>query len=164
MQEDSKEPQLQPVTVKGKAFLERELKRLLSKDRTAVIAAIEVARALGDLKENAEYHAAKEQQSLIMARIDYIKGVLGSAEVIEPSSLSLPHIAFGSTVTLCDLDKDEEVTYQVVGIDESDIKKGKLSYNSPLARALIGKRVGDEVGVKTPKGHASYEVSSIQYI
>ena len=152
-----------PVTVLGKKMLEEELKQLLSVERPAVLQAIEVARAHGDLRENAEYHAAKERQSFISGRIDYIKGVLASSTVIDPSTIKVGHIAFGATVELLDQEKDEQVRYQIVGIDESDIAKKKISIASPLARALVGKKEGDEVVVKTPKGTTTYEVSSVAY-
>lgn len=153
----------QPITVLGKKLLEDELKQLLSVERPAVIQAIEVARAHGDLRENAEYHAAKERQGFISARIDYIKGVLASSTVIDPSTLNVAHIAFGATVTIVDVDKGDEVTYQIVGVDEADIAKRKISISSPLARALVGKKEGDEVVVRTPKGNTTYEIAQISY-
>jgi transcription elongation factor GreA len=153
-----------PITVLGKKLLEDELKQLLSVDRPAVLQAIEVARGHGDLRENAEYHAAKERQAFMSGRIDYIKGVLASSTVIDPKAIKVSHIAFGATLTLIDQDKDEEVRYQIVGIDESDIAKRKISIASPLARALVGKKEGDEVVVKTPKGTTTYEVCSIEYL
>lgn len=152
-----------PITAKGKEQLNEELKKLLSEDRPAVVKAIEEARDHGDLKENAEYHAAKERQGFIEARIKHLKAVIASAQVIDPAELNYEHIVFGATVELVDIDSEEEKTYQIVGEDEADIAKGKISINSPLARALIGKHEGDEVDVRTPKGKTSYEVGKIQY-
>lgn len=167
MDDDTREAspvsQTQPITLRGKRLLEDELKQLLSVERPGNVAAIEAARALGDLRENAEYHAAKERQSFINARIDYIKGALASATVIDPGTLRVEHIAFGATVTLIDLERDEEVCYQIVGVDESDIAQGRISIGSPLARALVGKRGGDEVVVRTPKGSTNYEVTKVEY-
>lgn len=151
-----------PVTVEGKRALEDELKRLLTVERPAVIQAIEVARAHGDLKENAEYAAAKEKQSFVEGRIQYINSVI-SAQVIDPSTLNYPHIVFGATVTLEDLDSGNEVTYKIVGVDEADISKHKISIASPIARALIGKKKGDEVKVTTPKGSTNFEIRGIEY-
>lgn len=154
----------QPITVLGKKLLEDELKQLLSVERPANIQAIETARAHGDLRENAEYHAAKERQGFITARIDYIKAAIASSTVIDPSTLNVSHVAFGATVTLVDGDSGEEVTYQIVGIDEADIAKRKISISSPVARALVGKKTGDEVVVRTPKGSTTFEVTQIAYV
>lgn len=151
-----------PVTVEGKRALEEELKRLLTIERPSVIQAIEVARAHGDLKENAEYAAAKERQSFLEGRIQHINAMLG-AQVIDPSTLNYPHIVFGATVKLMDVDAGQEVTYKIVGVDEADISKHKISIASPIARALIGKKKGDEVTVTTPKGSAVYEICGIEY-
>ena len=152
-----------PVTVEGKKKLEEELKRLLSVDRPTVIQAIETARAHGDLKENAEYAAAKEQQSFIEGRIQHINAVIASAQVIDPKTLNYPHVVFGATVSLEDSDSGQEVTYSIVGIDEADISKNKISIASPIARALIGKKAGDEVKVTTPRGSVGYEIKTISY-
>lgn len=152
-----------PLTLEGKRMLEEELKHLLTVERPANIDAIEAARLLGDLRENAEYHAAKERQSFINARIEYIKGTLAGATVIDPTSLNLEHIAFGATVTLLDTEKDEEVIYKIVGVDEADVTKRKISISSPLARALVGKKEGNEVVVRTPKGSCDYEIIKIEY-
>lgn len=152
-----------PVTVLGKEMLNEELKKLLSEDRPAVVKAIEEARDHGDLKENAEYHAAKEKQGFIEARIKHLKAVIASAQVIDPSQLNYEHVVFGATVELVDLDTDEEKKFQIVGEDEADINKGKISINSPLARAMIGKSEGDEIKVKTPKGQTTYELSKVEY-
>ena len=152
-----------PITVEGKRLLEEELKRLLSVERPAVIASIEEARAHGDLRENAEYHAAKEKQGFIEGRIQYISAVLAAAQVIDPSKLTVGHIVFGACVELDDLDSGNALTYTIVGVDEADITKNKISVASPIARALIGKKVGEEVAVITPKGKISYEVRAIHY-
>lgn len=152
-----------PVTVEGKKMLEEELKRLLTVDRPNVIKAIEEARAHGDLKENAEYAAAKEKQSFIEGRIQHINGVINGAQVIDPTNLNYAHIVFGATVTMEDTNTGNEVTYKIVGIDEADITKNKISIASPIARAIIGKKKGDEVQVKTPRGSSSYEICGIQY-
>jgi len=152
-----------PVTVEGKAKLEEELKRLLSVDRPTVIQAIEVARAHGDLKENAEYAAAKEQQSFIEGRIQYINSIITGAQVIDVKSLNYPHIVFGATVTMEDTDSGNETTYSIVGVDEADISKNKISIASPIARGLIGKKVGEEARVTTPKGITTFEIKKISY-
>ncbi len=152
-----------PITVEGKAQLEAELKNLLSVERPAVIAAIEEARAHGDLKENAEYAAAKEKQGFIEGRIQHINGVISGAQVIDPSTLNYPHIVFGATVQLNDVETGNEVTYKIVGMDEADVTKNKISIGSPIARALIGKKKGDEVKVTTPKGGITYEICGVEY-
>ncbi|EPX84200.1 transcription elongation factor GreA [Rubellimicrobium thermophilum DSM 16684] len=151
-----------PLTRQGYEKLEEELKRLKSVDRPEIIAAIAEARAHGDLSENAEYHSAKEKQSFIEGRIKELEGVLSLAEVIDPAKLSGP-IKFGATVTLVDEDSEEERTYQIVGEYEADIEGGTLNIRSPLARALIGKGVGDSVEVRTPGGEKSYEVIAVRY-
>jgi transcription elongation factor GreA len=152
-----------PITVEGKAMLEAELKQLLSVERPAVIQAIEEARAHGDLKENAEYAAAKEKQSFIEGRIQHINGVISGAQVIDPTTLNYPHIVFGATVQLSESDSGNEVTYKIVGMDEADVTKNKISIGSPIARALIGRKKGDEVKVTTPKGTTTYEICGIEY-
>lgn len=152
-----------PITVEGKRLLEEELKRLLTVERPSVIQAIEEARAHGDLKENAEYAAAKERQSFIEGRIQHINGVIAGAQVIDPTTLTYPHIVFGATVLLEDSESGNEVKYKIVGIDEADISKSKISIASPIARALIGKKTGDEVKVATPKGSTTYEIRGIEY-
>ncbi len=153
-----------PVTLEGKRMLEEELKRLLSVERPSVITAIEVARAHGDLKENAEYAAAKERQSFVEGRIQHINAVVSGAQVIDPTTLNYPHIVFGATVQLEDMNSGQPVTYKIVGIDEADISKNKISIASPLARALIGKKPGDEVLVPTPRGSSTYEVREVAYV
>ncbi len=152
-----------PVTVEGKLALEEELKRLLTVERPTVIQMIEEARAHGDLKENAEYAAAKEKQSFIEGRIQHINAVIAGAQVIDVKTLNYPHIVFGATVELEDTDSGTEVTYKIVGIDEADIQKNKISIASPIARALIGKKKGDEVKVVTPKGGVNYEIRGVSY-
>lgn len=152
-----------PVTVEGKRLLEEELKHLLSVERPAVIQAIEEARAHGDLKENAEYAAAKERQSFIEGRIQHINSVVTGAQVIDPTTLSYPHVVFGATVKLEESNTGNSVTYKIVGVDEADISKNKISIASPIARALIGRRPGDEVKVTTPKGSVAYEICGVEY-
>ncbi len=148
----------QPMTVKGKIFLEAELKNLLQVERPSVIKAIEEARSNGDLSENADYDAAKERQAFIEARIAEVQGKLANAEVIDPSQLNSDRVIFGATVKLFDLDSQDEVVYQIVGEDESDVKSGRVSVFSPMARSLIGRRKGDIVEFKTPKGEKELEI------
>jgi transcription elongation factor GreA len=152
-----------PMLAEGHARLEAELKNLKSVERPAVVAAIEEARAHGDLSENAEYHAAKEQQGHIEDRIRELEGKLSRANVIDPTALAGDRIVFGATVTLIDED-DETVVYQIVGEEEGDVKAGKISYQSPIARALIGRRVEDEVTVVTPGGDRYYDVEKVEFI
>lgn len=152
-----------PMTRAGHAALEAELKMLKSEERPAVIKAIAEARELGDLKENAEYHSAREKQGFIEGRIKELEGVLSLVEVIDPTKFS-GSIKFGATVTLVDEDTDEEKTWQIVGEHEANIEKGLLNIKSPIARALISKDEGDSVEVRTPGGDKSYEVLKIEYI
>ncbi|WP_334127430.1 transcription elongation factor GreA [Sneathiella sp.] len=152
-----------PMTAAGYARLEKELKELKSTARPAVIQAIATARDHGDLSENAEYHAAKEQQSLIEGRIAELQDKLSRAEVIDVASISGRQIKFGATILLADEDTDEETSYQIVGEDESNIEEGRLSITAPLARALIGKEQGDSVEVMTPGGAKAYEVIEVRY-
>ena len=151
-----------PMTQRGHAALEAELKELKSVERPAIIKAIAEAREHGDLSENAEYHSAREKQSFIEGRIKELEGVLSLAEVIDPAKLS-GTIKFGATVKLVDEDTDEEKTWQIVGEHEANVEQGLLNIKSPIARALIGKDVGDSVEVRTPGGERSYEVLSIEY-
>jgi len=151
------------MTATGYARLTEELKHLKSVERPNVIRAIAEAREHGDLSENAEYHAARERQSFIEGRVMELEDRISRAEVIDVSKLSGDAVKFGATVTLADEDTDEESVYQIVGADESDIKNGLLSITSPLARALIGKHVGDNVEVTTPGGSKSYEVVKIEF-
>lgn len=150
-----------PMSKTGHARLKKELERLQSKDRIEVIKAIEVALGHGDLKENAEYHAAKERQGHIEGRILELKDKLGRAEVIDCTKVKSETVVFGTKVTVLDLDTDDEVTYWLVGPDESDVKQGSISVMSPWGRALIGKEEGDEVEVKTPKGVLNLEIVEI---
>ena len=152
-----------PITLQGFQRLQEELKTLKSDERPAVIRAIADAREHGDLSENAEYHAARERQSFIEGRIAELEDKISRAEVIDPAKLSGDIAKFGATVKLADCDTDEEKTYQLVGETESDISSGLLSITSPLARALIGKAVGDVVEVVTPGGQKDYEVVTIRY-
>lgn len=154
-----------PLTVKGAEKLREELKRLKSVDRPKVIEAIAEARAHGDLKENAEYHAAREQQSFIEGRIKEIEGKLSNAEIIDVTQMNAHgKVIFGSTVLLSDEATGNEVTYQIVGEDEADIKNGLLNINSPIARGLIGKEEGDVVDIQTPSGIKSYEIVEVKYV
>ncbi len=154
-----------PITLHGANLLKEELQRLKSKDRPAVINAIAEARAQGDLSENAEYDAAKERQSFIEGRIADIEGKLGSSQIIDPKTLDAEgRVVFGSTVELEDLDSGDKVTYQIVGIDEADLKENKVSVTSPIARAMIGKNEGDVIAVEAPAGLREYEVLKVQYI
>lgn len=153
-----------PMTSLGAAALREELDKLKSIERPAVIEAIAEARAHGDLRENAEYAAAKESQAFIEGRIREIEGKLSNAQIVNVSEFSqLDKIVFGATVSLINLDTDDETTYQIVGEDEADLKVGKISVASPLARALIGKEVGDVVEVTTPSGEVEYEIHTIEY-
>jgi transcription elongation factor GreA len=152
-----------PMTSGGHEVLEAELKKRKSVDRPQIVAAIAEARAHGDLSENAEYHAAKEAQGHNEARINELEDKLARAEVIDPASLSGDTVKFGATVGVADEDTDEEKVYQIVGDDESDVSLGKISVSSPIARAMIGKEVGDSVEVNTPGGGKSYEILSIDY-
>jgi transcription elongation factor GreA len=152
-----------PITASGYIRMEAELKQLKSVDRPAIIAAISEARAHGDLSENAEYAAAKEKQSFTEGRIAELEARISRANVIDITMLSPDTIKFGATVTLIDDDTEEKSTYQIVGEYEADIKASQISITAPMARALIGKKVGDGVEVKTPKGSKSYEVLKIEY-
>lgn len=152
-----------PLTRAGFDKLDAELKHLKSVERPAIISAISEAREHGDLSENAEYHSAKEKQSFIEGRIKELEGVISLAEVIDPSKLN-GTIKFGATVELVDEDTDEEKTYQIVGEYEADIENGRLNIKSPLARALIGKDVGDSVEVRTPGGDRAYEILKISFL
>ena len=154
-----------PMTKQGADKLHAELTELKTVARPRVIQAIADAREHGDLKENAEYHAAREQQSFIEGRIQEIEGKLSHAQIIDPTALSTEgKVVFGATVTLFDVEKESEVTYQIVGEDEADIKAGKVSVTSPIARALIGKEVGDMAYVQAPGGEREYEVVEVAYI
>ncbi len=153
-----------PLTKRGETLLRDELTDLKSTQRPAVIQAIAEAREHGDLKENAEYHAAREQQGFIEARIKDIEAKLSNAQVIDVTALDAKgKVVFGSTVKLVDLETDAELSYQIVGDDEADLKAGRISFGSPVAKALIGKSEGDEVAVTVPGGVKEYEILSVSY-
>lgn len=154
-----------PMTAVGAAKLTEELERLKKHDRHNVVKAIAEARSHGDLKENAEYHAAKEQQGFIEARIRDIEDRLSRCNIIDITKITNDgKVVFGATVSLINLDTEEKVIYQIVGEEEADIKSGKISFTSPIARAIIGKYEGDCVEVKTPSGLIEYEISQVEYI
>ena len=154
-----------PLTARGAEKLREELQKLKTVDRPRVIQAIAEARAHGDLKENAEYHAAREQQGFIEGRIKEIDAKLSHAQIIDVTQVQANgRVIFGATVDLVDLESEAEVTYQIVGDDEADIKQGMISVNSPVARALIGKEEGDVVNVRTPRGDREYEVVEVRYV
>ena len=151
------------MTAPGLQRLEEELRHLKSVERPAVIRAIAEARSHGDLSENAEYHAARERQSFIEGRVIELEEIVSGAEVIDPASLSGDHVKFGAHVRLVDEETDKEASYQIVGVYEADIKQSLLSISSPLAKALIGKAVGDTVSVPAPGGDRSYEILGVKY-
>ena len=153
-----------PLTPTGYARLEKELKNLKSVERPAVIEAISEARAHGDLKENAEYHAAKEKQSFIEGRLQELEAVISRAEIIDVKAMTGEVIKFGATVKLIDEETEEEIQYQIVGDYEADIKKNLISNSAPIGRALIGKKKGTSVEVLTPKGARFYEVLAVEYV
>jgi transcription elongation factor GreA len=153
-----------PMTSEGYAALEAEIRHLKAVERPRITRAIAEARTHGDLSENAEYHAAKEQQGIAEARLAELEDKLSRAEVIDISQLSGDRVKFGATVTLVDEDTEEEATYQIVGEFEADVKKSKISITSPIARALIGKRKGDTVEVSTPGGGKCYEVLRVRFV
>ncbi|MEG3640151.1 transcription elongation factor GreA [Magnetococcus sp. PR-3] len=152
-----------PMTMEGAKQLKDELKRRKSIDRKRIVAAIEEARAHGDLSENAEYHAAKEQQSFNEGRVAQIETMLASAEVIDTSRLSAERVVFGAKVTVMDEDTEEETTYHIVGDEEADLEIGKISISSPMARGMIGKEEGDSVEVRAPGGSRHFEVVEITF-
>lgn len=154
-----------PLTAAGFARLEEELKTLKTEERPAVIRAIAEAREHGDLKENAEYHAAREKQSFIEGRIQLLEGIISHADVIDISKFKGSDvIRFGATVTLYDEEIDEEMFYQIVGAEEADIKHARLSLTAPISRALMGKKIGDSVVVHTPKGQRTYDIVHVDYV
>ena len=155
---------INPITKTGYEKLKNQLKHLKSVERPAVVQAIEEARAHGDLRENAEYHAAKEQQGFIEGRLQGITGKLSNCQVIDPVMLSGDTVIFGATVTLLDLGTEEEMRYQIVGDEEADLNEKKISYSSPVARALIGKKAGDEITIRIPKGTIDVEVLDVEFI
>ncbi len=154
-----------PMTVEGAEALRQELNELKTVARPKVIAAIAEARAHGDLKENAEYHAAREQQSFIEGRIKEIEAKLSNAQIIDVTTINAGgKVVFGATVDVLDLETDEEHSYQIVGEDEADIRHGKISITSPIARALIGKEEGDEVEIEVPGGKRQFEILEVRYV
>ena len=153
-----------PMTAPGLQRLTDELRQLKAEERPSIIRQIAEARSHGDLSENAEYHAARERQSFIEGRIAELEEIVSGVEVIDPSSLSGEHIKFGAHVQVVDEETEREMTYQIVGVHEADIKAARLSISSPLAKALIGKRVGDAVSVPAPGGDRSYEILDIKFI
>jgi len=154
-----------PMTVRGHELLQEELKKLKSVDRPKVIRAIAEARAHGDLKENAEYHAAKDQQGFIEARIKELEGKLSNLQVIDVTTVNANgKVVFGTTVELLDVDTGKEISYRIVGEDEASIKTGLISYTSPIARALISKAEGDEVSFQAPSGEKNFEILVVKYI
>lgn len=153
-----------PITLAGKNKIESELNHLVKVEREDIKTAIAEARELGDLKENAEYHAAKERQSIVEGRIAQLQGILARSRVIEVSKIKSQKIVFGASVTLIDANKGTTHTYKIVGDDEAEFKENKISYSSPLGKALIGKEEGDTIIVKAPKGDVEYEVESFEFI
>jgi len=154
-----------PMTVNGAERLREELNHLKSEERPRIVNAIAEARAHGDLKENAEYHAAREQQSFAEGRIAEIESKLADAQIIDVTQIeNTGRVIFGTTVDIVNLDTDDAVTYQIVGDDEADVKENRISVNSPIARGLIGKEVGDIVVVNTPSGTVEYEIDDVKYI
>lgn len=153
-----------PITLAGKKKLEAELDQLVKVEREALKISISEARDLGDLKENAEYHAAKEKQSIVEGRIAQLQGILARSRVVEVSKITSKKIVFGATVSIFDAERNLRMTYKIVGEDESDSKLNKISYNSPLGKALIGKEEGDTAVVKAPKGDVEYEIESFEFI
>ncbi len=152
-----------PMTLPGLQRLEEELRLLKGTERFAVIRAIAEARSHGDLSENAEYHAARERQSFIEGRIQELEEIIGAVELIDPATLSGNNVKFGAVVELIDEETEKTSTYQIVGVHEADIKQARLSVSSPLAKALIGKKIGDTVAVPTPGGDRSYEIISVKF-
>jgi transcription elongation factor GreA len=152
-----------PMTRQGYEALVEKLRKFKTVDRQQIIKEIEIARGFGDLSENAEYEAAKEKQGLIERQIKELEQKLANAQVIDPSSMNSDRVIFGATVSLEDLDRGEKIFYQIVGADESDVEQGKISINSPIARALIGKEEGDDVAVQTPGGVRNYSILEISF-
>ena len=153
-----------PITLAGKNKLEAELEQLVKVEREEIKIAISEARELGDLKENAEYHSAKEKQGIIEGRIAQLQGVLARSRVVEVSKIKSTKIVFGASVTVLDVAKDASITYRIVGEDESNSRENKISFTSPLGKALIGKEEGDTVIVKAPKGDVEFEIESCEFI
>ena len=156
---------MNPITTEGEVFLREELKKLKLEDRPKIIDAIATAREFGDLKENAEYHADKEQQSLTEARIRDIESKLSTAQVIDISTITpSDKVIFGTTITVFNSEQEKSLKYKIVGEDEADASKGKISFASPLARQLIGKFEGDLLKVETPGGQTEYEIEKVEYL
>jgi len=153
-----------PITLAGKNKLEAELNQLVKVEREEIKIAIAEARELGDLKENAEYHAAKEKQGIIEGRIAQLQGIMARARVVEVANIKSTKIVFGATVSVLDVTKGASITYRIVGEDESDSRENKISFNSPLGKALIGKEEGDTVIVKAPKGDIELEIESFEFV
>lgn len=152
-----------PMTPAGLQVLRNELKRIKEVERPQNVQDIEVALGHGDLRENAEYHAAKDRQAELAARMSYLEGRIGLAQVIDPVEIESHTIGFGATVTLLDMDSEEQVVYVLVGEDESDVKAGRISISAPIARAMIGKSEGDDVNMQLPKGRREFEVVKVEY-
>ncbi len=152
-----------PMSVTGHRNIKKELEQLKKVERPAIVQEIEEARAHGDLRENAEYHAAKERQGHIEGRIKHLEIMVSNAEVIDVSKLGGDRVLFGATVTIYDFDTDDESTYTIVGDEDSDIKRNRISYKSPIAQALIGREIGAEVTIKTPKGDRVVEVTDVEF-
>ena len=152
-----------PITPNGVSALKAELKNLRDKERPAIISAIASAREMGDLKENAEYHSAREKQGFIEARIKELESVISRADIIDPSQFTGDTVRFGATVDIYDEETEEEVTYMIVGDYEADTDQNRLSLKAPISRALIGKQTGDIVAVRTPRGPKSYEILDVRY-
>lgn len=153
-----------PITLAGKTKLEAELDQLVKVEREALKISISEARELGDLKENAEYHSAKEKQSIVEGRIAQLQSILARSRVVEVSKIKSTKIVFGATVQVLDVAKDQKVTYKIVGEDESNSRENKISFTSPLGKAMIGKEEGDTVIVKAPKGDVEYEIESFEFV
>ncbi|MCP4751667.1 MAG: transcription elongation factor GreA [Proteobacteria bacterium] len=152
-----------PITAKGYRNLQDELQQLIKHERSKIINDIEEARAHGDLKENAEYHAAKEKQGFVEGRIQHLNFLLANSEIIDISNTNSDQVRFGATVTYEDVETEEQVTWRIVGEDEADIDNGEISIKSPIARALLGKEEGDDIKIKVPKGTIEVEITSIEY-
>ena len=154
----------EPITLEGKQKIDAELDRLIKVDREEIKVKIQEARELGDLKENAEYHSAKEKQSIFECRISHLKVIISNCNVIDTSKIpDQEKVVFGATVLLHDQEKDKEVSYMIVGHEESDNRQGKISYKSPLGKALLGKEEGDTIVVRAPKGDLEYEILEVKY-
>lgn len=153
-----------PITARGLREVENELERLIRVEREEIKKAISEARELGDLSENAEYQYAKERQSHIEGRIAQLQGIMANSRIVEVGKIKSDRITFGATVTLLDVEKETTLSYQIVGNDEADISKSRISYLSPLGKALIGKQAGETITVRAPKGNIEYEIDSFEYI